>query len=231
MNGYGSHLDVFKKLFSLKKIISFSIWGSTPKYAYSALANLELSKTIYPGWTCRFYVDETVPQEVIKKLSQGAEVVTMPKSDGYFGLFWRFQPFDDPEVERFIVRDTDSRLSLREAEAVKEWEESKKPFHIMRDHEQHNVAPIPGGMWGATNKLKINFKEKLDKWLQNNSHRFYVNLIGKYFFLDQSFLRECIWPLIINKHIAHESVSSEWPGLKKNFSIENPDGTFIGQSI
>jgi tetratricopeptide (TPR) repeat protein len=43
-------------------VISFSLWGTAPFYSYGAMINLVLSRTVYPGWTCRYYVDATVPR-------------------------------------------------------------------------------------------------------------------------------------------------------------------------
>ena len=37
------------------------------------------------------------------------------------GMFWRFLVADDPSVDRFIVRDSDSRLNARDAFAVVDW--------------------------------------------------------------------------------------------------------------
>ncbi|CAM9970164.1 unnamed protein product, partial [Discosporangium mesarthrocarpum] len=37
------------------------------------------------------------------------EIVAVPTP----GMFWRFLPADDPTVDRFIVRDVDSRLNAR----------------------------------------------------------------------------------------------------------------------
>jgi len=215
----------------MKKIISFAIWGKNPKYTLSALKNVDLANEIYPGWTCRFYVDDTVPIDLINKLKDDAEVVMMPRSDGYYGMFWRFLPLDDLDVERFIVRDTDSRLNIRERVAVKEWEESEKCFHLMRDNVMHNVVPICGGMWGATSEFRPNYMNLLNEWLSKNTHRLFTHPRGKYFYMDQIFLAERIWPLIINNHIAHESTPSNYTGYKRRFSIENPDGTFVGQPI
>jgi len=213
----------------MKKIISFAIWGKNPKYTLSAFKNIELANEFYPGWTCRFYVDESVPIEIRNDLEKVSELKLMPKSDGHYGMFWRFLPLDDLEVERFIVRDTDSRLSIREREAVREWEESGKCFHTMRDHYWHNVVPICGAMWGATKDFHPGYEVLLKRWLSLNGHRIFSHPRGKYFFSDQSFLAEAIWPLIINKHIAHESVVSTYPGDKRKFPIANPDGMFIGQ--
>src|ERR1035438_4066177 len=48
-----------------KDVISFSLWGTAPFYAYGAMINLVLARTIYPGWSCRFYVAADVPQPCV----------------------------------------------------------------------------------------------------------------------------------------------------------------------
>ena len=63
-------------------------------------------------------------------------------------MFWRFEAASDPTVEVMISRDTDSRLSYREKEAVNEWLATDRGFHIMRDHPWHGY-PVLGGMWGV----------------------------------------------------------------------------------
>jgi hypothetical protein len=220
----------------MNKIISFSVWGSNPKYARAAYANLLLQPIIYPEWICRFYIDETVPKDIVSLLEKDAEVVMMPKSDGCYGLFWRFEPLKDSTINRFIVRDSDSRLSLREAAAVKEWEDSGKEFHIMRDNPQHN-AFICGGMWGATSefieKIKDAYDKELEIYLKKLTFQELYKSRGKYFNTDQPFLWKYIWPRIINSHIAHikDLPNLRFTGKEKLFPIENSDGTFIGQPI
>ena len=213
----------------VKKIISFSLWGSNPKYIQGAIENVRLQKMYYPDWKCRFYVDNTV--DIVEKLQEDAEIRHMPDSDDHFGLFWRFLPLDDPTIERFIVRDTDSRLNVREAAAVREWEVSGKCFHIMRDHQGHISVPICGAMWGATSDFRPGYIDLLNKWLSENSHLYSMHDRGKFFYTDQVFLSECIWPLVADKHLAHESVVSEYKGEKRNFALTNPDGMFVGKQI
>ena len=48
----------------MKKIISFSLYGTESKYTHGALCNAELAKVIYPEWICRFYCGESVPREI-----------------------------------------------------------------------------------------------------------------------------------------------------------------------
>jgi len=220
----------------MKKIISFSVWGNNPKYAEAAYANLQLQPEIYPGWKCRFYVDETVPLKVINMLKDNSEIILMPPSDGNYGLFWRFEPLKDITIDRFIVRDSDSRLNLREAAAVKEWEESGLEFHIMRDNAMHG-AYICGGMWGATNefikKMALVYDQEKDKFLTTVTFDKLYTPRGKYFNSDQPFLWKCVWPRIINSHIAHikDLPNLRFTGREKIFPIENSDGMFVGQDI
>ncbi|MCL4416424.1 MAG: hypothetical protein M1365_06985 [Actinobacteria bacterium] len=99
-----------------KRVISFGIYGSNPKYISGALKNLELSKIYYEGWKCRFYVTSDVPEDILEKLrSGGAEIENIPSGMGYTsGMFWRFMIASDPSVDRYIIRDSDSRLNARE---------------------------------------------------------------------------------------------------------------------
>jgi hypothetical protein len=220
----------------MNKIISFSIWGDNPKYVDGILRNIELQPSIYPDWKIRCYIDETVPQNLCTKIEQAAEVIYMSKSDGNYGLFWRFEPLKDLTIDRFIVRDSDSRLNIREAAAVKEWEESGLEFHIMRDHPQHG-AKICGGMWGATskfiNKIAPIYDNELNNFLSNLSFQRLFTSRGKYFNCDQPFLWSVVWPRIINSHIAHikDLPQLKFTGKEKLFPIENPDGMFVGEPI
>ena len=71
-----------------------------------------------------------------------------PGTSARNGMLWRLLPILDPLVDVVLVRDLDSRLSRREAEAVEEWLASSKAVHVMRDHPSHSW-PMLGGMWGA----------------------------------------------------------------------------------
>lgn len=109
--------------------------------------------TLCTGWTARFYVDDTVPGSIIDLLRYNhAEIVNMSGSNDMHGkiggMFWRFLVADDDRVDRYIVRDTDSRLNARDRLAVEEWIRSGTGFHIIRDHNCH-CKDVSGGMWGA----------------------------------------------------------------------------------
>ncbi len=99
-----------------ENIIAFSLFGANPRYCETSILNTKLAQEIYPEWTCRFYVDESVPELVQQRLqANGAQVVHVsPTQKQLSGLFWRFLVMDDPVVKRFLVRDADSIVSYRE---------------------------------------------------------------------------------------------------------------------
>jgi len=103
-----------------KRVVSYGLYGSNPKYTVGAIRNAELVKVWFPGWVARFYCDNTVPANIIKTLKDlDAEIVTISDiKGGIAGMFWRFLVADDDTVDRYIIRDTDSRLNPRERFAV-----------------------------------------------------------------------------------------------------------------
>ena len=152
-----------------KKFICFSLWcqdkGIDGKkyqtgnmYCNGAIRNLEIRNNlgIYKDWTFRFYINNTVPNDVIEKLKSfdlgfgfglgRVEIVDMTGSK-IPGMFWRFLAINQNDCDLFIVRDCDSRISLREEKIVNEWIDSPKFMHIIRDHP-HHYYKILGGMWG-----------------------------------------------------------------------------------
>jgi len=150
-----------------KKIISFSLFGGSSAYIEPAVLNAETAKDIYPEWTCRFYVDDSVPDTAIGRLkSNGAEIVRVDAEEAQWpGTMWRFLAADDTEASWVIFRDADSVISHREAEAVKEWMASGKLFHTMRDAETHTEL-ILAGLWGMAAGTVPDMKGKIRTYLQ-----------------------------------------------------------------
>ena len=199
----------------MKKIISFSLWGDNPKYTIGAIKNAELIDTVYPGWIGRFYCGKSVPIEIIEilKTYTNVEVIEMEENGDWSGMFWRFYACEDSDV--MISRDTDSRLNLREKNAVDEWLNSDKDFHIMRDHPYHN-ALILGGMWGVRNGILKNIVDLIKNYNK-----------GDFWQVDQNFLSEQIYPIVVNTSFVHDSYHNINP-WSKNFSIERINQEFVG---
>ena len=101
---------------SEKRVISYGLYGTKNKYLNGAIHNAEKVNIYFPGWICRFYVTSDVPEHVVLTLKElGAEIEYVPKGMGYSsGMFWRFMVASDSTVDRFIVRDVDSRLNSRD---------------------------------------------------------------------------------------------------------------------
>ncbi|MEK6790024.1 MAG: tetratricopeptide repeat protein [Pseudomonadota bacterium] len=171
-----------------KRIISFALWGSNPRYLRGALRNALLVGDIYPGWVCRFHVDASVPDEFLNILRQlGAEISLQPGNSSLLArLSWRFLVASDPEVGYFMVRDCDSVISLREARAVQDWLDSGAYFHVMRDWWSHTDLML-AGLWGGVAGILPSMGELLAGYRTQSLTT--PNI-------DQWFLRDEIWPRI-----------------------------------
>jgi hypothetical protein len=200
-----------------KKIISFSLWGENPKYTIGAIRNVGLASILYPGWVCRFYVGKSVPSEIITILKnfKNTEIVEMDGEGNWSGMFWRFYPASEDDVDIIISRDCDSRLSLRERLAVKEWIDSDKGFHIMRDHPQHGTQ-ILGGMWGVKKGVLPQMKEEINNFVK-----------GEFWQVDQNFLTQIIYPKIKNNSIVHDEFFT-YEEHKISFPLERINKEFVG---
>ena len=200
----------------MKKVISFSLWGGNPIYTIGAIKNADLALDIYPGWVCRFYVGKSVPIDIISELvsKENTEVYIMNSQGDWTGMFWRFYPASETDVDVMISRDTDSRLSMREKEAVDEWLAGYSNFHIMRDHPYH-ATEILGGMWGVRGNLLKNMKLMIDEYTK-----------GDYWQVDQNFLKEKIYPVIIGNICVHDEFFQ-----KKSFPSARIPKRFVGQAF
>ena len=208
----------------MKKIISFSLWGDNPKYTIGAIKNAEIAKEIYPDWICRFYLGKSTPIEIVKDLygRDNTEVFVMNEIGDWSGMFWRFFPASDSDVDIMLSRDADSRLSIREKTSVDEWISSDKGFHIMRDHPVH-ATQILGGMWGCKLGVVVEMKSLIQKYVK-----------GEFWQVDQNFLREKIYPIIKDNSFVNDEFFENKP-----FSIKREEGVdhegypldFIGKPV
>ena len=192
----------------MSKFISMSLYGSHPKYCVGAAKNVVLARHWFPEYQCVIYHDNTVPKNTLDYLVRaGAILRNVGNAPEAGGMFWRFLINDDPNCERYLIRDADSRICEREAIAVREWEKSDKKFHVIRDHPHHMVF-ILGGAWGATKGLIPNMRDLIKNW--NGTKEGYD--------ADQQFLRLCVWPIVQGSAFQHDTC---WRH-KYHGSIPNP---------
>lgn len=201
----------------MKKIISFSLWGNDPKYTVGAIENVKLAKEIYPDWICRFYIGTSTFDDTWDALDSfdNTELIDMGIPGDWTGMFWRFYPASENDVDVFISRDTDSRLSQREKMAVDEWLESDKGLHIMRDHPYHNSL-IMGGMWGMKKGVFPKMKEMIETYIK-----------GDFWQVDQNFLNQIVYPICKNNTVIHDEFMN-FENWKKPFPTERKELEFVG---
>lgn len=222
---YSKTLDIQNK-----KVISFSVYGTQNVYLLGAEKNIDIAKTIYPDWICRFYCSPKIKNlEELKRRAELGECEVIVIDSPIFEMYWRYFALDDPSISRVIVRDTDSLLNYREQAAVLDWEKSNKVLHTMHDHTGGHWSPVMGGMCGFKLPLSINIHQSIDEWCRKKSKNYTFH-----YSQDQSFLSEKILPLYLDSQIDHhcDHLNSKW----KN-SIPFPDhepikyGNFVGDRI
>lgn len=203
----------------MNRVISFSLWGSDPKYTVGAIKNAELAQTIYPEWRCVFYVNSiSVPTNIIQELKSIPDTIVIEKidNDSWTNMFWRLEVFRDDSVDICIFRDTDSRLNHREKSAVDAWLQSDKTFHIMRDHPHHGF-PILGGMWGYKKNSKYDLAQLLDSFKPTNRYG-----------TDYEFFAQLLYPLIGEDKIVHDEFFDKIPFPKPRKGTEFVGDVFDG---
>lgn len=192
--------------------VAFCLYGNNPKYLDGMLQNAWLMPRIYPGWECHVWTDSDVPPAYITSLWRHGATIHPMERGWKQRMFYRFLIHDELGVDRYLVRDADSRISMRERRCVDEWMASGKILHTIHDHPYH-IRPIQGGMFGVWSKQcswrmlpTIGSYPSLDKWGQ-----------------DEEFLSNVIWPMLSGSFIEH--------GRTRPIPYADGDdpGSFIGE--
>ncbi|WP_411266780.1 Ig-like domain-containing protein [Enterobacter sp. 9-2] len=191
-----------------KNIIAFSLYGDQPRYCETLIKNIEAATSLFPGWRCRVYLDNSVPQHVWQRLqAAGAQLVDMSHERGIYPTLWRFLVMDDPQVERFLVRDADSLLSEREQVCVEAWLGSPCYFHHMRDYFTHTELLL-AGMWGGCGGVIPDVEGMMRDFVSRYK--------GSARFTDQYFLKAVLWSTVRQSILNHDDIfgfhhAEPWP--------------------
>lgn len=205
----------------MKKVMSFSVWGTDPKYTVGAVRNAEQLQNYYPGWIGKFYVDATVPRGIIYQLEDCSNtiVVERPEIGDWRGMFWRFEAAFDEDADVVVFRDTDCRLCERQKLATDEWINSDKLFHIMRDHPYHKY-PILGGQWG----VKKNDKYDMEHLIMD----FYNNKSANRYGTDYEFFIDVLYPMIKQDCFEHDEFFGGLPFPTKR-ELNGSGPAYVGE--
>lgn len=183
-----------------ENVIAYSLWGNAPRYHVPLLENTKILRHVFPAWTMRVYHDATVDPAYLATLrQQGVEIRPMRLPPGlpvHRKLLWRFEVASDPGVRRFLCRDADSLLTVKERVAVDAWLQSSFHFHAMRDWFTHTDLLL-AGMWGGVGGILPPVETLLtvyQGWRVEHHH------------VDQDVLSECVWPIVRDHILIHDSI-------------------------
>lgn len=215
-------------------IFSFCIYGTNMKYYKGLEENLKIIKNIIDTNILNTknikvligYTETTLKQFI--NIYESYNFVSMILNDSNFN--------DMPRISRlinidyianesyFFSRDADSRITNRDIWCIKQYLESNKSFHMVRDHYYHKKR-IMAGMFGFK---KINLESIKNELLEWKIKKNIINISSDYG-LDEDFLEEVIYEKYKNDCIIHtNSVAYEGETIT---CIEIPqldDYDFIG---
>lgn len=217
----------------MKILISYALFGDDEKYTKGALHNAKVCRESYGrlGEVDQvFWVGNGAPKWVVDALEDyGATVILKGGETGWGRVTTdatvaRFFAAD-LGADAFFCRDTDSRPSNREVDAMLEWQRSGKAFHVMRDHPYHYAA-VMGGMWGGFCAAFQNTTMQrlfLDWKLKNSEPE---ELYG----YNQRFLKESVWPVMAGNVLQHDTFYREYSGGVPFPGGDSP-GLFVGEVV
>jgi hypothetical protein len=263
-----------------RRYLNYVLYGDAGQYRRRLARRLAEAPFIFPGWRVRVFVpagafSETFP--FVADLVQGAggEVFVVGAPDAMAPdasapdavvrgdgspreplvcpppMMWRFLFGDQPEVDRQISRDLDSRLIARDARAVSEWIESGRPMHVMRDSPRgHNYA-VNGGMFGTTRAVLAGpagypggWRQAVAAWMQSSGEAGRQRprpaaretpqpARGKDYLKDMRFLAGYVFQAVLpSQRLEHDShTCKSWPGAIPFPDEALEDGQYVGQAF
>jgi len=178
----------------MKHLVSYSLYGTNLRYTVGAIKNAALIHHL-PDFTARFYVGESVPDWVISTLEcfDNVEIWPVIGAEDSRSMFWRFYALGDLNYDYILVRDCDARFNARELAMHREFVESGKDFHIIKDHPTGHNYLISGGLFAAKKIALHDIHKLIYAWEPQNK---YGN--------DMAFLHKIIYPRIIGDAFIHD---------------------------
>jgi len=170
-----------------------------------------------------------VPDGVLRRLKElGADLrpVSPSVSANVAPMLWRFRVAVDRDVSVFIVRDVDSRLTLRDAAVVSDWLHHHPDafFHCVRDHPSHSNFAVSGGLWGGRPARLAT--------LGGRVRQLFDDVMGKYgagYLQDMYFLCNVVWPAVQQHAYCHDSFSCDRYPASHAFPVARVGSEHLGE--
>ncbi len=205
-------------------IVSFSLFGTDPDDIYheGAVKQSVLYKKFKPDWDLWFYVGASVPNETLQRISDAnprASIEFVDEPEDLSATWWRYRALKVAKTDFVLFRDTDSRLSNREVDAVDEWlSQDVLPVHMMRDHPYHGVHLL-AGLLGVQRSAYGMFD--LPDRLSTNHYQ-----------CDQEALSKYIWSVAKKKTMVHIGCYHLYEKPRQRRPFRSPrDGSFVGEGF
>lgn len=203
-------------------------------YNDGAYENIIEAKEYFPGWTPRFYcsIDSPVFIKLLEEQEKGnCEVVAKQFEGGARGMFWRLEAISDPQASHVIIRDTDQRLSDKDAQTTKLWLESGQNAYRMHEEGGQSRLILMGCAWGIMGGVITDIDLRINRWLNfykgysigarftGDAHAKRKNLSPEdsprlYYGADQIFLEEEVWPEVRNSCVTYGILGNVFPSHK-----------------
>ena len=178
-----------------QKVLSYTVFG-TRKLYYEGIPKIlreAMTSNLYYDWRIRIYHDGLITPEVSDTfkgyknldLCDARYLPRYGNITNILGTFWRDVPMADKSVDIMCLRDLDSALLTREEDAVKEFLESGKFLHTMRDYPQHKEGML-GGMWCIK---PVNNRSMARNYLETILKKAVTYTLN----IDQPLLNKVIW--------------------------------------
>lgn len=166
-------------------IFSFSMYGEYTRFVPKIFTNIDVIKGFFPTWKCRFYVDNTIGDDVFEKLRRVADVVIMEREGqkgtlNFEGSLWRF--LAAAEDKPFVMLDADDIMTKREAKLIDAW--YKSDYKWFFGDGTYSYCPIMAKNWGGRARAIPDMEERINKYCET------------WFGFDECFLYNEIWPLV-----------------------------------
>jgi hypothetical protein len=204
------------------KVFTFTLYGTNPKYVRGLHENIKIISEKFPDFKVAVFCGNDAP---VHEFANYPHVVLGPaKYPDHLARLDRFCAIDDKNVEIMIVRDSDSRINERDEWCIREFIKSPHMAHIIRDHPYHTTQ-IMAGLWGIKQGCirHLDMRRYIDLYIQQNRHIRRQDC-------DQHFLRDIIYPKIVDMSLIHGCVKMNAHEEIVSIPFKH-DHIFCGQAI
>ncbi|MFZ9893413.1 MAG: hypothetical protein ACO3FO_06520, partial [Candidatus Nanopelagicaceae bacterium] len=118
-------------------------------------------------------------------------------------MFWRFYALAELNYDYILIRDCDARFNARELAMHREFVESGKEFHIIKDHPTGHNYSISGGLFAAKQIALHDIHKLISAWEPKNRY-------GD----DMLFLEKMIFPRVAGNALIHDEYYNTYGSVK-----------------